>query len=103
MSCVPFKNTSTKQLFFLFQFYTIVVQNRNFDFSSIEIHLLVSTNRESKWKLAKFCCCPSTSRPVNHPIFRTEAFGEILLEAPPISPYRSSQPISYSVYFMFYR
>ena len=33
-----FKSTSTKQLFFLFQFYTIVVQNRNFNFSSIQIH-----------------------------------------------------------------
>ena len=37
MSCVPLK---TKQLFFLFQFYIIVVQNRNLDFGSIEIHVL---------------------------------------------------------------
>ena len=33
--------------------------------------------------------------------FRNEAFGKILLEAPPISPYRSFQPISYSVYLTF--
>ena len=26
MSCILFKSTSTKQLFFLFQFYTIVIQ-----------------------------------------------------------------------------
>ena len=78
MSCVPFE---TKQLFFLFQFYIIVVQNQNFDFGSGGggIHILVSTNRESEWKLAKFCYCPSTSRPVNHSIFRTEALDEILL------------------------
>ena len=31
-----FKSTSTKQLFFLFQFYTIVIQNRNFNFGSIK-------------------------------------------------------------------
>ena len=43
------------------------------------IHILVSTNRESEWKLAKFCYCPSTSQLVNHSIFRTEAFDEILL------------------------
>ena len=76
MSCVPFK---TKQLFFLFQFYIIVVQNQNFNFGSIGIHILVSTNRESEWKLVKFHYCPSTSRPVNHSIFRTEAFDEISL------------------------
>ena len=40
---------------------------------------MVSTNRESEWKLAKFRYCPSASRPVNHSIFRTEAFGEISL------------------------
>ena len=51
MSCVPFK---TEQLFFLFQFYIIFVQNQNFNFSSGGIHVLVSTNRESEWKLAKF-------------------------------------------------
>ena len=89
--------------FSLFQFYTIVDQNRNFDFSSIQIHLHVSTNRESHQKLAKFHCLPFTSQPVNHSIFRTEVFGKILLEAPPISPYRSFQPISYSVYLTFYR
>ena len=33
-----FKSTSTKQLFFLFQFYTIFIQNQNFDFGSIQIH-----------------------------------------------------------------
>ena len=32
---VGWEGTSTKQLFFLFQFYTIVVQNRNFDFGSV--------------------------------------------------------------------
>ena len=99
-----FKSTSTSaNQLFLFQFYTIVNQNWNFDFSSIQIHLHVSTNRESDWKLVKFRCLPFTSQPVNHSIFRTEAFGEILLEAPPISPYRTFQPISYSVYFIFYR
>ena len=74
MSCVP-----TKQLFSLFQFYVIVVQNRNFDFGSMGIHVLVSTYRESEWKLAKFHYCPSTSQPVNHSIFRTGAFDEISL------------------------
>ena len=34
-------------------------------------------------------------------IFRTEAFGEISLGAPSISPYRSFQPILYSVYLTF--
>ena len=96
------KSTSTKQPF-LFQFYTIVNQNRNFNFGSIQIHLHVSTNRESDWRLVKFHCLPVTSLPVNHSIFRTEAFGKISLEVPPISPYRSFQPISYSVYLMFYR
>ena len=65
------------------------------------MHLHVSTNRESGQKLAKFHCLPVTSQPVNHSIFRTEAFGEISLGAPPISPYRSFQPILYSVYLMF--
>ena len=40
------KSTSTEQLVFLFQFYTIIDQNQNFDFGSIQIHLLASTNRE---------------------------------------------------------
>ena len=31
---------------------------------------------------------PVTSQPVYHSIFRTEAFIEILIEAPPIPPYR---------------
>ena len=31
-----FKSTSTKQLFFLFQFYTIVIQNQKFNFGSIK-------------------------------------------------------------------
>ena len=52
MSCAPFK---TKQLFFSFQFYIMFVQNQNFDFGSGGIHILVSTNRESEWKLVKFC------------------------------------------------
>ena len=78
MSCVPFK---TKQLFSLLQFYIIVVQNWNFDFGSGGggIHMLVSTNRESEWKLVKFRYCPSTSWPVNHSIFRTKAYDKILL------------------------
>ena len=76
MSCAPFK---TKQLCFSFQFYIIVVLNWNFDIGSMEIHVLVSTNRVSEWKLAKFHCCPSTSWPVNHSIFKTEAFGKISL------------------------
>ena len=46
---------------------------------------------KSGWKLAKFHYLPVTSRPVNHSIFRTEAFGEILLEALLIPPYRSFQ------------
>ena len=87
--------------FFLFQFYTIVDQNRNFNFGSIQIHLHVSTNREGGQKLVKFCRLPVTSRCVNHSIFRTEALGEISLEASPISPYRSFQPILYSVHLMF--
>ena len=76
MSCAPLK---TKQLCFSFQFYIIVVQNQNFDVSSMGIHILVSTNRESEWKLAKFHYCPSTSRPVSYSIFKTEAFGKISL------------------------
>ena len=52
------------------------------------MHLHVSTNRESGWKLVKFCYLPVTSQPVNHSIFRTEAFDEISLEALPIPPYR---------------
>ena len=51
MSCAP-----TKQLFSLFQFHIIVVQNRNFDFGNVGIHVLVSTYRESEWELAKFHC-----------------------------------------------
>ena len=57
----------------------MVVQNQNFDFSSGGIHVMVSTNRESEWKLVKFCHGPSTSRPVNQSIFRTEAFDKISL------------------------
>ena len=46
---------------------------------------------KSGWKLAKFRYLPVTSRPVNYSIFRTEASGKILLEAPPIPPHRSFQ------------
>ena len=97
------KSTSTKQLLFLFQFYTIVIQKLKFRFRQHSNTPHVSTNRESDWELVKFRCLPFTSRPVNHSIFRTEAFGEISLGAPPISPYRLFQPILYSVYLMFYR
>ena len=34
-------STSTKTIHFSFQFYTIVIQNRNFDFGSIKIHQLL--------------------------------------------------------------
>ena len=69
MSCAPFK---TKQLFFLFQFYILVVQIEILILAVGGIHILVSTNRESEWKLAKFHYCPSTSQPVNHSIFFLE-------------------------------
>ena len=97
------KSTSTKQLLFLISVLHYSHPKSKFQFWQHSNTPHVSTNRESDWKLAKFYCLPFTSWPVNHSIFRTEAFGEILLGAPPISPYRSFQPISYSVYLMFYR
>ena len=54
---------------------------------------MYQTNRESGRKLAKFRYLPVTSQPVNHSIFRTEAFSEISLEAPLIPPYRAFQLI----------
>ena len=41
-----FMSTSTKTIYFSFQFYTIVIQDQNFDFGSITIQQPVSTNRE---------------------------------------------------------
>ena len=34
---------------------------------------------------------PVTSQPVNHSIFRNEAFIKISIEAPPVLPYRDLQ------------
>ena len=74
-------STSTKTIHFSFQFYTIVIQNRNFNFGSIKIHQLVSTNRESDWKLVKFQYYPSTSRPVIFYFSECETISEISIKA----------------------
>ena len=76
-----FMSTSTKTIYFSFQFYTIVIQNRNFNFGSIKIQQLVSTNRERKGKLSKFRYFPFTSQPVILYFSERETISEILIKA----------------------
>ena len=48
------KSTSTKTIHFSFRFYTIIIQNQNFNFGSSKIHQLVSTKREVRGNWQNF-------------------------------------------------